>query len=163
MKQIIDLPVSTIDLCVLLSRKVEKTFLRVFNDPLLMPFESEISVALKRLVMDMPWVGFLTGHGERDMDQIGERGYNLFAKNKLFRHSLPNQGFDVTGVTLEQDIPDSINIIVIADMHTALSESEMRHLQNYIAREEIFYCGDRQEARILSWNSLVFIYARTTG
>ena len=97
----------------------------------------------------MPWVGFLTGHGERDMDQIGERGYNLFAKNKLFRHSLPNQGFDVTGVTLEQDIPDSINIIVIADMHTALSENEMRHLQNYIARGgNLFIAGEptRQEA-----------------
>ena len=91
----------------------------------------------------------MTGHGERDMDQIGERGYNLFAKNKLFRHSLPNQGFDVTGVTLEQDIPDSINIIVIADMHTALSENEMRHLQNYIARGgNLFIAGEptRQEA-----------------
>ena len=150
MKQIIDLSGEYNRFVRVVERESgEKTFLRVFNDPLLMPFESEISVALKRLVMDMPWVGFLTGHGERDMDQIGERGYNLFAKNKLFRHSLPNQGFDVTGVTLEQDIPDSINIIVIADMHTALSENEMRHLQNYIARGgNLFIAGEptRQEA-----------------
>ena len=150
MKQIIDLSGEYNRFVRVVERESgEKTFLRVFNDPLLMPFESEISVALKRLVMDMPWVGFLTGHGERDMDQIGERGYNLFAKNKLFRHSLPNQGFDVTGVTLEQDIPDSINIIVIADMHTALSENEMRHLQNYIARGGyLFIAGEptRQEA-----------------
>lgn len=55
----------------------------------------------------------------------------------------------MTGVTLEQDIPDSINIIVIADMHTALSENEMRHLQNYIARGgNLFIAGEptRQEA-----------------
>lgn len=150
MKQIIDLSGEYNRFVRVLERESgEKTFLRVFNDPLLMPFESEISVAFKRLVMDMPWVGFVMGHGERDMDQIGDRGYNLFAKNKLFRHSLPNQGFDVTGVTLDKDVPDNINIIVIADMHTPLSETEMQHLKNYIARGgNLFIAGEptRQDA-----------------
>lgn len=149
MKQIVDLSDEYNRFVRVIERESgEKTFLRVFNDPLLMPFESEISVALKRLVMDMPWAGFLTGHGERDMDQIGDRGYNLFAKNKLFRHSLPNQGFDVTPITLNEDIPECIHVLVISDMRISLTEQEMQYLQNYIDRGgNLFIAGEpgRQE------------------
>ena len=43
----------------------EKAWLRVFNDMMRYPDEREISVAFKRMVMKLPVVGFLTGHGER--------------------------------------------------------------------------------------------------
>ena len=46
----------------------EKTFLRVFDDNKRLPSEAEISIALKGLVtINMPKVGFLTGHGEREI------------------------------------------------------------------------------------------------
>ncbi|MEI3423260.1 MAG: Gldg family protein [Butyricimonas faecihominis] len=49
----------------------EKTFLRVFDDAVVFPTEAEITAAFKRLVMDLPTVGFLKGHGERDSFEGG--------------------------------------------------------------------------------------------
>ena len=56
----------------------KKTFLRIFDDNMIFPTEAEISAALKRLVMDLPKVGFLQGHGERAVDNVGERAYSMF-------------------------------------------------------------------------------------
>ncbi|MCR9013384.1 hypothetical protein NVS78_14115, partial [Gabonibacter sp. KD22] len=38
----------------------QKTFLRVFDDMMIFPGETEISAAFKRIVMKLPKVGFLT-------------------------------------------------------------------------------------------------------
>ncbi len=112
----------------------EKTFLRVFDDMEVLPKESEISAAFKRLVMKLPKVGFLTGHGERDNKKTGERDYNTFAQQKNFRYSLINQGFDITDVTLTKEIPEDVNIVLIAEMRSPLSEMEEANLDKYIAR-----------------------------
>ncbi len=152
MKQIIDLSGEYNRFVrVLETEDGKKSFLRMFNDPLLFPFEGEISVAFKRLVMDMPWVGFVTGHGERDINQGGDRGYMLFAQNKLFRYSLLNQGFDVMEISLNEEVPDKINIIVIADMHQALSDREMENLKNYIARGgNLFIAGEPNRQEVMN-------------
>jgi len=127
----------------------QQTFLRVFDDPMILPGETEITAALKRLTMHLPKVGFLRGHGERDDRKEGDRNYNRFAIEKPFRYSLINQGFDVTDVTLNQEVPADVNIIVIADMRTALTEIEKDNLDKYIARGgDMLIAGEtrRQEA-----------------
>ena len=111
----------------------EKTFLRIFNDMMRQPSETEITAALKRLVMELPKVGFLIGHGERDINQIGERGYN-FAWNKSARYALINQGFDVAEVNLDNEIPLDINILVIAEIRQKLTDVQKTNLDKYIAR-----------------------------
>ena len=112
----------------------KKTFLRVFDDNMIFPTEAEISAAFKRLVMRLPKVGFLTGHEERPTDNYGERSYSMFAQMHTFRHSLINQGFDYTDISLEQEIPDDVDILVIAEMRKPLTDSEMAFLDKYIAR-----------------------------
>lgn len=112
----------------------EKTFLRVFDDMFRFPKEEEITAALKRLVMELPEVGFLTGHGERGSDDDQDRGYNTFAQEKTFRYALINQGFDFSDVTLGQDIPKHIKILVIAEPRNPLSVDELTVLQRYIDR-----------------------------
>ena len=112
----------------------EKTFLRIFDDLQRFPFETEISASFKRLVMELPLVGFVKGHGERDCIREGDRDYNRFAQDKPFRHSLINQGFDFTEVTLDKPIPEKVDIIVIADMRYAMTEQEKANLDAYIAR-----------------------------
>jgi ABC-2 type transport system permease protein len=112
----------------------EQTFLRVFDDQMQLPGETEITAALKRLTMHLPKVGFLQGHGERDNHREGDRNYKRFAQDKPFRYALINQGFDVTDVTLEQEVRGDINIIVIADMKNGLSAVEKTNLDKYIAR-----------------------------
>jgi ABC-2 type transport system permease protein len=112
----------------------EKTFLRMFDDMQRYPGESEITAAFKRLVMDLPLVGFLTGHGERDFNNEGDRGYYQFSRAKSFRYALINQGFDFQEVRLDEDVPARVNILVIADPRTPLSAAEQARLDAYIAR-----------------------------
>ena len=121
----------------------EKTFLRQFDDMMRDPSEGEISAAFKRMVMELPTVGFLTGHGERDMNLYRDRDYACFARDKRFRYALLNQGFDVQEVNLNEDIPTVVNILVIADMAKPLTGEEMERLQRYIDRGgNLFIVGD---------------------
>ena len=119
----------------LLERKNgKKSFLRVYDDFRIFPGESEISSAFKRLVTDLPIVGFVKGHGERSCIKNGDREYSHFAQDKPFRSSLVNQGFDVAEVDLQQDIPSNIRILVIADVRKSFSPEEMNTLNKYISQ-----------------------------
>lgn len=129
----------------------QKTFLRMFNDNEYYPSEAEISAAFKRLAMTLPTVAFLQGHGERDFDRVGDRSYRQFAMSKFFRYSLINQGFDFREVTLEQDIPEEINILVIADMRTALNKEEKVRLDAYVARGgNLFILGEPRRQEVMN-------------
>jgi ABC-2 type transport system permease protein len=70
-------------------------------------------------------------------------------RDKPFRYSLINQGFDVADVLLDQEVPAAINIIVIADMKTGLTPVEKANLDKYVARGgNLFIAGEakRQQA-----------------
>ena len=84
--------------------------------------------------MKLPKVGFLSGHDERPTDNYGERSYSMFAQMRTFRHSLINQGFDYTTVTLDKDIPEDVDILVIAEMKKSLTDEEQARLNKYIER-----------------------------
>lgn len=112
----------------------KRTFLRVFNDIYTQPFESEISAAFKRIVMDkLPTVGFVTGHGERSSSSLQDRGYRMMAQEKTFRGALINQGFDFQDVSLDSEVSDSVNILVIAEPRQAYTASQQANLNKYIA------------------------------
>lgn len=112
----------------------EKTFLRTYNDMMHHPGETEITAAFKRLVMKLPKVGFLTGHGERNIRQDGDRNYSAFTKDKKFRYALMNQGFDVTEISLEREVPEDVNIIVVAEMRSPFTAEEQVNWDKYVAR-----------------------------
>ena len=112
----------------------QKTFLRIFDDMRRLPSEAEITAAIKRLVMKLPVVGFVHGHGERDSNGETDRGYKTIARLKTFRYSLINQGFDFKDLTLEQPIPQDIKIIVIAEPKNGYRAQEQANLDQYIAR-----------------------------
>ena len=112
----------------------EKMFLRVFDDMAHQPSEREITAAMKRLVMELPKVGFIHGHGERDNNREGDRNYRRFAQDKPFRHSLVNQGFEVTNVALDEKIPEDIHVIVIAEMKSGMTETQQENLNEYVER-----------------------------
>lgn len=111
-----------------------KTYLRIFDDNMIFPTEAEISAALKRLVMDLPVVGFLNGHDERNTQNFGERDYSMVTQVKTFRYSLINQGFDFENITLENELPERIKILIIAEMKTPLTPQEKINFDKYVAR-----------------------------
>ncbi len=112
----------------------EKTFLRVFDDMQVTPSEAEITAAFKRLVMELPQIGFVKGQGERECIKAGDRDYSIFAQERTFRYSLINQGFDYTEVSLDKEVPQSVDILVLADLKSSLSTEQQANLDKYIAR-----------------------------
>lgn len=111
-----------------------KTFLRVYDDMQRVPMESEISAAIKRLVMDeLPVVGFVSGHGERNSNSTQDRGYKTITQEKAFRYSMINQGFDFKELDLSKPVPENINILIIAEPRQAYNEQELSNLHAYIA------------------------------
>lgn len=108
--------------------------LRMYEDMERHPGEAEISAALKKLVCRAPMVGVLKGHGERDIFNIGDKGYFTFASSYLSREALVNQGFDVSEVDLGEcdDIPEDISILLIADPHRQYDMEDLAKIRRYI-------------------------------
>ena len=110
------------------------TFLRIYDDGKRMPEEKEITAAFKRLIDGSIPVGFLSGHGERNIVRSGDRDYFIFANARTFRHSLLNNGFDAEEVFIGEDgrIPDHIEILMIADPRQEFSEHEIAEIARYV-------------------------------
>ncbi|MDY4043894.1 MAG: Gldg family protein [Marinifilaceae bacterium] len=129
----------------------EKTWLRIYNDMERFPSEREISAAFKRMVMKLPVVGFLQGHGERNYDRERDRDYSSFANDKKFRYALMNQGFDVEYVTLDKPIREDINIMIIAENREPFTETEDAILQQYIDRGgNLFILGEPKRQEVMN-------------
>lgn len=108
--------------------------LRNYADNIKVPLESEITAAMKRLIMKPPKVGFLADHNERSIEGKGDADYHSFAKSLTFRYALISQGFDTESVSLMNagKIPDDIDILVIADPKTSYSKAEIEEINRYI-------------------------------
>lgn len=131
----------------------QRAFLRLFDDNQRDPNESEITAALKRMVVKAPKVAFLKGHGERDIHKGGDRDYAAFAQNLTFRYSLVNQGFDVVTLSLEDqaEVPADLDIIVIADAKEPFSAEEMEKLYRYIDRGgNLIIAGEPRRQEIMN-------------
>lgn len=112
-----------------------KTFLRLFDDQMVFPSETETSAALKRLMQaKMPMIAFAQGESERSIDKMGDRHFKYLTNEVPFRNSLINQGFDVEKIFLkDQDIPEDITALVIADPKIAFDSVSRRKIEHYIA------------------------------
>ncbi|WP_294140961.1 Gldg family protein [uncultured Sanguibacteroides sp.] len=130
----------------------QKTFLRVYDDMEKHPSETEITAALKRFLVKGPRLAFLTGHEERNITSGGDRYYKRFATDVYFRHSLINQGFDVTTLSLkDEEVPQDIDILIIADMKAALEPQEKERLNRYIAKGgNLFILGEPQRQEFMN-------------
>lgn len=114
--------------------KGRTTFLRVFDDIMTWPSETEVAAALQRLQqVTLPRVAFVNSELERNIDKSGDRDYKVLTNTPSFRHSLVNQGFDVMSLSLENDtIPAGIAALVLADPLMHLSDTALAKLRRYI-------------------------------
>ena len=114
--KIINLKPENNNLVRIVEYKGKKSVLRLYNGFDQFPSEREISAAIKRLLVTVPTVGFITGNNERSITKKGDRNYYMMAAMKRNRVALINQGFDVVDVDLHtQEIPDSLSVLVLAD------------------------------------------------
>lgn len=112
-----------------------QTFLRLFDDQLVFPTETETAAALKRLMQaKMPKIAFAQGESERSIEKLGDRHFKYLTNQITFRYSLINQGFDVVRISLkDEDIPKDITALVIADPKIPFDSAARRRLDRYIA------------------------------
>lgn len=128
---------------VLESRDGAVSRLRLYKDDYIDPFEEQMTAAFKALAVKSPTVGFVTGHGERGKDDFSERGYGTFATDVTFRYSLVNNGFGFTDIDLNEAVPQDVDILVIADMKSALSAKELENYEDYVERGgNLFILGE---------------------
>lgn len=114
----------------------EKARLRLFDDMFHHPKESEISAAMKKMLVDPVKVGALVGHGERSIKKGGDRDFSIFATRQRMRNSMINQGFDVVEVNLQEtkEIPENINILLIPEMRQAMTDEELLAIDRFVER-----------------------------
>lgn len=125
-------------------------FLRIYDDPYVHPNEKEVTTAFKLLTAPPARVGFLNGHGERDIEKTGDKDYFIATNNKNFRHALINNGFTTEKVEINKDknALDSIDILVITDLKSKLDTIELGIIKDYIEKGgNLLLAGDinRQE------------------
>ncbi len=114
----------------------EEARLRLFDDRDRHPSETEVSAALKKMLVPPVKVGALAGHYERSVSKGGDRDYSIFATRGRFRYSMINQGFDVVELNLAEagDVPDEIGILLVADPRTPLTEAETAAVDRFVER-----------------------------
>jgi ABC-2 type transport system permease protein len=112
-----------------------KAYIRMFgNDLSPYPGEKEISTAMFTMLYGEEKIGFIAGHGERDLDGTADQDYNGFPNTRGSRNSLINQGFYPFKLKAEEPIPLDVNTLVIADMKVPFSADELENIENYIER-----------------------------
>jgi ABC-2 type transport system permease protein len=118
-----------------LKYKDRTTFLRTFDDNLFWPAEQQVAAAVKRLLnAQLPKILFVTGDLERSIHKKGEREFSTHAVAKDNRASLINVGFDVDTIALNKaNIPANVTALVLADPKTALSDTALAKIKQYIA------------------------------
>lgn len=127
--------------------------LRVFEDPLVWPTETEVAAALQRLQKTtLPKIAFVNSELEREIDKSGDRDYKMLTNLPTLRQSLVNQGFDVISISLDNDsIPRNIATLVIADPRIEFSAAASAKLEQYIAAGgNLFIAGEPGKQQVLN-------------
>ncbi|WP_303179586.1 Gldg family protein [uncultured Butyricimonas sp.] len=131
----------------------QKSFLRIFDDMSRQPREKEITAAMKRMVVPAMQVAFLSGHGERDIDRKGDRGYYVISQDITYREALINNGFDSYKLFLNdgQKIPENTGILIIADVRQPFEQGELDEIQRYIDRGgNLIIAGEPDKQEIMN-------------
>lgn len=132
-RKIIDLKPEQNRYVMQLKYKNRTTFLRLYNDQLQFPLESEICAALKRLTVKLPKILFAQGEFERSIIKYGDKDYGELVNDITNRSAMVNQGFDSDTINLnKQEIPADISALVIADPKVSFTPVALEKIRQYI-------------------------------
>ena len=117
----------------ILKRDGSHAILRNFDDNVFYPSEPEITASLKRLVLGPTTVGYAVGSGARYAMRTEGEDHFFALLDRPARWNLINHGFAMTELSLNDIVPDDIDILVLAAPTEPMSESELGNLRAYVA------------------------------
>lgn len=130
----IDLSTENNSLVRILRYKGKSSKLRFYEGIDQFPSEKEIAAAIKRLLVPVPKIAFISGNNERSIDKTGDRNYQMMSSMRRGRNALVNQGFDVIDLDLNtQQIPAGLTALVLADPTAVLSAEKEQKIKDYLA------------------------------
>lgn len=133
-RKMIDLSPENNSLVRILRYKGKESRLRFYDGVDQFASEREIAAAIKRLIVAVPKVAFITGHNERSIERTGDRNYEFLSTMKRNRKALINQGFDVVEIDLQKnEIPAGLSAVVLADPSVVLNAAEQHKISDYVA------------------------------
>lgn len=142
-RKIVDFGDEPLKLIMQLEYKGKKEFLRTFKGNSPWPDEPNVSGTVRRLTRDrLPSITFITGHYERSPWRNGEREFGSHTNSTMEKPALINLGVNTDTVSLlHSDIPDSTDLLVVADPKSALDPSEQEKILQYLNKggNAIFY------------------------
>ncbi len=92
--------------------------------------EEDIFNAILRVTREARHVYFLSGHGEREIFEENEKGFNTFTKKLLANNIIPKELF--LGVT--KKIPEDCDVLVVVGPSEPLDELEITLIRDYLAQ-----------------------------
>lgn len=111
---------------------VDGTVVMVMGDrkePVTYVAEEEVTASLVRLMnQDSPKIYFLTGHGEKSIEESGDESYSQ-AKSTL---ESKNYQVETLNLLTTNEIPEDARVIVIAGPTKPVSQSEVDLLDSYL-------------------------------
>ena len=127
----IDLSSEFFRLVMQLEYKGKKTFLRTFDNPL-WPTPPNVAASINRLTRkEDVRVAFVTGHYERSPFNHTDREYKYHTNAKEFYTSLINNGVDTDTISLATgEVPNNLDLLVVADPKSAYNQTEQEALTN---------------------------------
>jgi len=133
-RKLIDLSSENNSLVRVLRYKGKESRLRFYSGVDQFPAEREIAAAIKRLIVPVPQIAFITGNQERSIRKTGERNYELMSSMKRSRTALINQGFDILDLDLKTtEIPTGLSALVLADPSQPVDLLAQQKIAAYIA------------------------------
>lgn len=110
----------------------KKTALRMYDDIVQYPGESEVLAALKRLKVGPAQLGILTGQGERGIETYTDRDYTIFLNGQRVRGSVINQGFEVNELSFSDLNSFSGAGLIVSDPQTPYTPEQTALLKQYV-------------------------------
>ncbi|MCY4780730.1 Gldg family protein [Sphingobacterium sp. UT-1RO-CII-1] len=110
----------------------KQTALRMYDDMLQYPGESEVLAALKRLKVGPAKLGILVGQGERGIENYTDRDYTVLLNGQRVRGSVINQGFEVNALRFSDLNSFSGAGLIVSDPQKAYTPEQITILKQYI-------------------------------
>ena len=116
--------------------KDKQTYIRSIFGGGAWPNQLNMAGQLTRLIRDSNVaVSFMTGHLERSPFRFTQRDFGVYTSKTFETSSLVDRGVDVDTISVkEEDIPDDVQLLVVADPKVEYSPIELERIDRYIQR-----------------------------